>query len=86
MVEDEKMAQVMAVQDKYTDELLKKPHVVGVSVGTTDSSDGLTVELALVVLVNRLVPDDQIPYTDHIPFELDGVPVVIHEVGTLEAF
>jgi hypothetical protein len=86
MVEDKKMAQVMAVHDKYTDELLKKPHVVGVSVGTTDSSDGQTGEPALVVLVNRLVPDDQISYADHIPFELDGVPVVIHEVGTLEAF
>ena len=59
MVEDKKMARVMAVQDKYTDELLRKPRVVGVSVGRIDSYDGQTGDPALVVLVNRHVPDEQ---------------------------
>jgi hypothetical protein len=86
MVEDKKMARVMAVQDKYTDELLRKPRVVGVSVGRIDSYDGQTGDPALVVLVNRHVPEEQILCTDRIPSELDGVPVVVREVGTLEAF
>jgi hypothetical protein len=86
MAEDKTMARVMAVQEKYTDELLKKPRVVGVSVGRVDSYGGQTGELALVVLVDRHVPEEQILYTDRIPSELDGVPVVVREVGTLEAF
>jgi hypothetical protein len=86
MVEDKKMARVMAVQAKYTDELLRKLGVVGVSVGRIDSCGGQTGEPALVVLVNRHVPEEQILYTDRIPSELDGVPVVVREVGTLEAF
>jgi hypothetical protein len=86
MVEDKKMARVMAVQDKYSDELLKTPRVVGVSVGRIESDSGQTGEPALVVLVNRHVPEEQIPYAERIPSELDGVPVVVREVGTLEAF
>jgi hypothetical protein len=55
-------------------------------VGRIDTCGGQTGEPALVVLVNRHVPEEQILYTDRIPSELDGVPVVVREVGTLEAF
>lgn len=79
---------VAEVQSRYTDYLLHKPYVVGVSIGTLDlDSDGDVdvIYYCLVVLVSVTVPPDQLLPQDRIPDELDGVPVRIQEVGEISA-
>ena len=59
--------------------------MIGVSVGRSGSYGGQTGTPVLVVLVDQLVPDEQLSRSERIPRELEGVPVVVREVGTLEA-
>jgi hypothetical protein len=82
---DERIVQVKAVQSKYTQDLLKKPHVIGVSVGRVEPDTNGDNPYVLVVLVDQLVPNDQLDPTDRIPETLDGVKVVVRQVGTFEA-
>lgn len=79
---------VTQVQQRYTDYLLHKPRVVGVSVGTLDfNGDNRpdAIYYCLVVLVSAQVPPEQLPPEDRIPDELDGVPVKVQEVGEINA-
>jgi hypothetical protein len=80
--DEQRMAKIKAVQEKYAAELINKPHVVGVSVGRANDGSG---ELALVVLVDRDVPNDQREPRNRIPEVLDGVPVITRKVGTISA-
>lgn len=73
-ISDEKLARAKEVQKKYEDELLAKENVVGVSIGQED-------EISLVVLVDKDTPH----VSEQIPHELDGVPVIVRQVGKLEA-
>lgn len=77
---------VSSVQEKYTDYLMTKPHVLGVSLGQDEPNDYGVRRLAIVVLVDRKVPDDKIPPEERIPDSLEGVPVLVQEIGTIEAF
>ncbi len=79
---------VKAVQERYTEYLMRKPHVVGVSVGTLDyDGDGTTdaVYYCIVVLVSVKVPQEELAPDERLPDELDGVAVKVQEVGTLSA-
>ncbi len=86
MSQDEMMARATAVQAKYTDELMRKKNVVGVAVGTAKEGDRFTDEIALVVLVSKKVPWEQLAPEDRIPRTLDSVRVDVQEVGELRAF
>jgi hypothetical protein len=86
MLQEDDMARAEAVQRKYTDELMRKKNVQGVAVGLARNNDMPTNEIALVVLVNRKVPWEQLSPEDRIPRELDGVRVDVQEVGDLRAF
>jgi hypothetical protein len=86
MLQEDQMARAEAVQRKYTDELMRKKNVQGVAVGLARNNDTPTNEIALVVLVNRKVPWEQLAPEDRIPRELDGVRVDVQEVGDLRAF
>ncbi|MBZ0303828.1 MAG: hypothetical protein K8J31_29070 [Anaerolineae bacterium] len=83
-ISSEHMAHVKAVQEKYIQDLMRKPHVVGVSVGRA-SSDANDPELALVVLVDKHVANDRLPPEDQIPSSLDGVRVIIRKTGGFTA-
>jgi hypothetical protein len=44
-----------------------------------------TGEVALVVMVNKKIPDAELAPDQLIPRELDGVPIDVLEVGDLKA-
>ncbi len=86
MSQEEMMARAETVQQKYSDELMRKKNVVGVAVGLAKENDTLTNEVALVVLVKEKVPWEQLAPEDRIPRQLDGVRVDVQEVGEIRAF
>ncbi len=81
---DETMDRVKAVQDRYTAQILNKAHVVGVSIGRIGAYAKRRGRLALIVLVDRKFSAEESAPEDRIPDELDGVPVVVREVGSLQ--
>jgi len=50
---DQQLARVAEVQKKYTPVLMKKQHVVGVSVGPKSENGKTTGEFALIVMVDE---------------------------------
>jgi len=79
---------VVEVQARYTDYLMHKPNVVGVSIGLADTdSDGDldVVYYCIVVLVSNKVDEDDLEPEERIPNELDGVPVRVQEIGQINA-
>ncbi|MFN8375021.1 MAG: hypothetical protein U0694_19360 [Anaerolineae bacterium] len=77
--------QMLLVKSRYENELLKKPHVVGVGVGVRNQNRLSAGEPCIVVMVDKLIPSAQLAPEDRIPTQLDGVCVDIHEVGTFLA-
>jgi hypothetical protein len=85
MLNDEKMALVTSVQQRYQDFLLSIPHVVGVGMGFATMEGQLTQELSLVVMVDRKLPDEVLPPEYRIPKEIEGVRVDVQETGAFTA-
>jgi hypothetical protein len=79
----EKASQVRQV---YQDMLLAKPHVIGLGIGYRKISGQMTDTIALIVMVDKKVPANQLQPDDRIPRELEGVPVDVQEVGQVRAF
>jgi len=77
---------VAAVKRARQAELLRKANVVGVGVGYRRRRGQQTDTVALVVMVSRKLPREQLAPEDLLPRELDGVPVDVQEVGELRAF
>lgn len=73
------------VQARYADDLMRKPHVVGVAVGYASQGGKATPEIGLVVMVDQKLPPDQLAPQDMIPTELDGVRVDVQETGVFSA-
>jgi hypothetical protein len=78
-------AKVQAVKAAHSAELLKKANVVGVGVGLRKKGGVQTGEVALVVMVSRKLPRDQLAPRDIIPSTIDGVIVDVQEVGEISA-
>ena len=85
-IRNAEIAHIKSVQEKYTEQLMAKSHVVGVSLGQDETNDYGVRKLAIVVLVDRKVPDHQLAPVDRIPASLEGVPVIVREIGTIEVF
>jgi hypothetical protein len=85
MEENPELSRIVAVKDKYEQELLRKKNVVGLGVGFREKGGVLTDEMVLTVMVRRKQPRSRLRPRDLIPAELDGVPVDVKEVGTLRA-
>jgi hypothetical protein len=83
---DAEMAKVANVQARYGDKLLQLPHVVGVGIGYMKVGDQVTKQVALVVMVDQKIEADQLQPDQRIPTQLDGVPIMVQEVGTFTAF
>jgi hypothetical protein len=81
MAQDEQTARAMLVQQKYTDMLLKLPHVVGVGIGFVKRGGVQTAQIGLVVMVDQKISAQDIDPVDKVPTELDGVPVDVQEIG-----
>ncbi|MFN8448940.1 MAG: hypothetical protein U0521_10185 [Anaerolineae bacterium] len=73
------------VQARYADDLMRKPHVVGVAVGYASQGGKATPEIGLVVMVDQKLPPDLLAPQDMIPSELDGVRVDVQETGVFSA-
>lgn len=82
---DQQLARIAGLQKKYSDLLLRKKHVVGVSVGPARQNGKITGEFALVVVVDKKLPLHEVAPEDRIPALLEHVPVVVQQVGALEA-
>jgi len=77
---------IRAVRRTYEGELMSKANVVGVGVGYRQRGGERTGELALVVMVNKKVPEALLAPEDVIPTSLEGVPVDVQEVGEIRAY
>jgi hypothetical protein len=73
------------VRQSYRDMLLSKPHVVGLGIGFRKVGGQMTDEVALIVMVDKKLPEYQLKPGDQIPRELDGVPVDVQEIGQIRA-
>ena len=80
------MARAQAVMKTHEEALLSKPNVVGVGVGLRQQGGVMGEELAVVVLVRRKVPAEQLAPEDLIPAQIEGVPVDVQEVGDITAY
>ena len=72
---------ITRAQEAHSAALMQLPNVVGTALGVKTVGDKPTEDLALVVLVRRKVPLDQLKPQERIPAEIDGVPVDVQEVG-----
>jgi hypothetical protein len=82
---NEQVRRASEVQARYADELMRKPHVVGLGVGFTTRGGERTPEIGVVVMVDRKLPEAQLAPGDVIPKELDGVRVDVQETGVFSA-
>lgn len=78
---DQQLARIAEVQKKYTPVLMRKQHVVGVSIGPKSKNGKTTGEFALIVMVDEKVPSEHLAPQDRLPLKLEGVPVVVHRVN-----
>jgi hypothetical protein len=83
---EEMQQKISNIQAKYANELMAKAHVVGLGVGMAKVGGEYTNEMALVVLVDKKVPMEELAPEDRIPAEIEGVRVDVNEVGVIEAF
>jgi hypothetical protein len=79
------LPKIQQVRQAYQDWLMSKANVVGVGVGMRQKQNQSTGEMALVVMVSRKVPKNQLDAQDIIPSEIDGIPVDIQVVGEISA-
>jgi len=86
MSQDEKTAKAQLVQKKYTEMLLKIPHVMGVAVGLEKKDGAYTGDVCLVVMVDKKRAAGELAPSDVIPKELDGVKVDVQEIGVPTAY
>ena len=86
MAQDEKTAKATLIQTKYTDMLLRIPHVMGVAVGLVKRGGVLTGEIGIVVMVDQKQPVDSLAPQEVIPNQLEGVAVDVQEIGVPTAY
>ena len=82
---EELMERVQRVQAKYSDVLMVKAHVQGIGVGLAKKGGQFTSQIALVVMVDRKLPESELAPDDILPEELDGIDVDVQEMGVFTA-
>lgn len=86
MSQDVQTAKANLVLAKYTDELMRKRHVVGVGIGIEQKDGVPTGEVCIVVMVDHKAPPDMMSEQDVIPAQLEGVRLDVQEIGTPRAY
>lgn len=74
------------VKARHEAELMNRPGVIGVGVGLREHEGIATGEVAIVVLVERKRPLDELPPGEVLPDAVEGVPVDVVEVGRIDAY
>lgn len=80
------MAKAASIQARYSDRLLQLPHVVGVGIGYMKVGDQLTNQVALIVMVDQKVAASELRSNEMIPKQIEDIPIMVQEVGSLRAF
>jgi hypothetical protein len=78
-------AHITSVMQAHKGELLSKPNVVGVAVGFRQIDGESTQTLALVVMVDRKIPQNLLTPDQQIPVTIEDVPIDVQEVGEISA-
>lgn len=84
-MDEETRNKLTDVQARYAQVLMEKPNVVGVGIGLVKEGDEYTSESALVVMVEKKVPIEELLPEDVIPRTIEGVRVDVQETGGFEA-
>jgi hypothetical protein len=78
-------AKVAEVRARHEAELMRHPHVVGVSEGICSAGGRPTGEPCVLVLVARKVPAKELAEDAVLPRRIEGVRIDVVEVGGIEA-
>ncbi|MDL1901675.1 hypothetical protein FBR02_12990 [Anaerolineae bacterium CFX9] len=78
---DERYQYALRVQQLYQDRLMQLPHVIGVGVGYAHEDGRETDEIALIVMVDEKVDEDELDEDEIIPSRIMGVRVEVQEMG-----
>ncbi len=76
---------IAAVRAASETALMQYPNVVGIADGIRMRGGAATGERALIVYVQRKVPEDQLPEGAVLPKQIDGIPVDVVEIGRVDA-
>jgi hypothetical protein len=76
---------VRQVKEAHGEQLLALPNVIGLGIGLRHVDGEPTGEVALVVLVSRKLPSENLEDEAILPRDIDGVPVDVQEVGEIAA-
>jgi len=85
MVDPKAIEAINQVKKRHEAQILAKKNVVGLGIGFKQHGGTTNDELSLVVFVSKKLPDEEVSPEDRIPLFLDGVPVVVQEVGPIKA-
>lgn len=77
----EQLRRAEAVQQQYSDALLRLPHVIGVGIGFARQHEAQTNQIALIVMVDEKIPQDELERDTLIPKEIEGVRVDVQPAG-----
>ncbi|MDQ7024919.1 MAG: hypothetical protein Q9P44_05100 [Anaerolineae bacterium] len=84
-MDEETRNKLTDVQARYAQVLMEKPNVVGVGIGLAKEGDDNSSEAALIVMVEKKVPLEELALEDVIPRMIEGVRVDVQETGGFEA-
>lgn len=73
--------EIQAVLRRHEEELMAIPGVIAVGVGLRKRAGQITNELALVITVLQKKRPEELDPREHLPAEIEGVPVDIQETG-----
>ena len=77
---------IVGIKEKYEDQLLKLPNVVGVAIGEKVVKGQVVPGKEVIkVLVTRKVPESQLKPDQVIPKTLEGYETDVEEVGIITA-
>jgi len=77
---------IVSIQEKHEDQLLKLPNVVGVAIGEKVVKGQVVPGKEVIkVLVTRKVPESQLKPDQVIPKTLEGYETDVEEIGIITA-
>ena len=79
------MKEIKTVKEKHSAKIMAKKNVVGLGVGYKETKGVKTDRMALVVMVKKKVPIQELKKGDVIPGEIEGVVTDVIEVGEIVA-
>ncbi len=85
MDQEQQTQRAIRMQEKYNEQLMALPNVVGTAVGLRKRQGQFTDQVALVVMVARKLPHASLAPAELVPRELEGVPVDVLETGAFHS-